>query len=286
MGDVFTKLIDNNILCVPVYEGKEFQGFIDILDIVAALCPQIHTDSNTPTLQEQWETWHTLSKLSSLPCSSAINASGRNPKLEMLAETPLQQVIDMFSIEDVHRVGIMDSEGHIMAILTQFQVLRFLLQHGLVTEMGNLAVMPLEQLRLGYRDVYTVHENTRSLEAFNLIIEKKISGVGIVNDEGNLVGNISASDLKDIGYNYMLFGKLFISVSEFMKQKLAGNQLPSPLVVYPKTTMKEVLDMFVANRVHRLYVCEEGTSKILGVVTPLDIIECFKSRPSPLPLVE
>jgi CBS domain-containing protein len=39
----------------------------------------------------------------------------------------------------------------------------------------------------------------RSLEAFRTLIEHKVSGAGIVDEDGKLIGNLSASDLKDIG---------------------------------------------------------------------------------------
>lgn len=86
----------------------------------------------------------------------------------------------------------------------------------------------------------------------------------------------------------MLFGKLFIPVSEFMKQKLDGEnvgtprdsltfKLPPPLVVTPETTFAQALGMFCTFGVHRLFV-QDQSARLLGVVTPLDIISCFKSK--------
>lgn len=49
------------------------------------------------------------------------------------------------------------------------------------------------------REVETVSADSKALDAFRMIIDKKVSGLGIVDSRGFLVGNVSASDLKDIG---------------------------------------------------------------------------------------
>ena len=47
------------------------------------------------------------------------------------------------------------------------------------------------------------------MSAFNLIHEKHISGVGVVNDKGALVGALSGSDIKLIGNFFFIFYILF-----------------------------------------------------------------------------
>lgn len=93
----------------------------------------------------------TLKWLSELPCSGAINCSKRNPKVEVHNDDSLQTLIDKISEEKVHRVGVLSKEGTVESLVTQFQVLRYLLKHGLSQEMGNLAVMPIQQIQLGFR---------------------------------------------------------------------------------------------------------------------------------------
>lgn len=50
MGEVFLKLIDNNILCLPVLDGKNHLGLIDILDVLALLCSKVKSEKDgTPS---------------------------------------------------------------------------------------------------------------------------------------------------------------------------------------------------------------------------------------------
>jgi CBS domain-containing protein len=45
-------------------------------------------------------------------------------------------------------------------------------------------------------NVLFVQESDIAVDAFNMLIEKRVTGLAVVNEVGKLVGSISASDLK------------------------------------------------------------------------------------------
>ena len=47
----------------------------------------------------------------------------------------------------------------------------------------------------------------------------KKSALAVTNDQGQLVSNISASDLKEVGYDLDLYLRLFDTVQDFLKKK-------------------------------------------------------------------
>lgn len=51
------------------------------------------------------------------------------------------------------------------------------------------------------------------------MIDVKKSALAVVSENGQLVGNLSASDLKEIGYDMGLYDKLFDSVGDFLRKK-------------------------------------------------------------------
>src|SRR4051812_28347574 len=66
---------------------------------------------------------------------------------------------------------------------------------GMVDQLPK-AEKTLNQLNLGFRKVYTVNESQTAYQAFKTMIDNKVSGVGVVDNEGTLVANISLSDIK------------------------------------------------------------------------------------------
>lgn len=93
----------------------------------------------------------------------------------------------------VHRVPVVNEKGEVVNILSQSSLITFL-NHSC----ANLAEFKstLKELHLGSKPVISVHKDVPAIEAFRLMDKKKISGVAVVDTDGKLVGNTSASDLK------------------------------------------------------------------------------------------
>ncbi len=70
----------------------------------------------------------------------------------------------------------------------------FLYEHrDLLGDLGNKTAKELGWAKL---NVITVKADTAALEALALMADKDIAGVGVVSDEGALIGNFSFSDLR------------------------------------------------------------------------------------------
>lgn len=54
----------------------------------------------------------------------------------------------------------------------------------------------VQELGLGLKEVLTIREDQNAFEAFRLIHAKKVLGIAVVDNNGVLTGNISASDLR------------------------------------------------------------------------------------------
>lgn len=65
---------------------------------------------------------------------------------------------------------------------------------------------------LGFlKKVITVNENIPTIQSFRTIAENNVTAVAVVNNEGTLVGNLSASDLKVI----TILTQLFLDLIKF-----------------------------------------------------------------------
>lgn len=198
--------------------------------------------------------------------------SKRNPYNPVDQRAPVTSAIDMMVNWRVHRVPVVDTSGELITIVTQSHVARLIYKW--LARFEQLADSTVEQLKLGFADVITVREDEEAIAAFRLIHEHGVSAVGVVNAEGRLVGNVSASDLKAIGYDGKLLARLFVPVSEFVKETRPEGV--GAITVAPRTSFGQVLDKLVSNHIHRVYVVDESQGgKPIGVISLLEILKAF-----------
>lgn len=112
-------------------------------------------------------------------------------------------------------------------------------------------------------------------DAFSKIKEHKISGIAVV-DNGQLVGSVSAADIKIIGTVGMelnspsggqanALDKLSTPVKDFKGDK-------KTVTVTPDLSVQQVFEKFAHERAHRAFVIDQN-SKLVGVITLIDLLE-------------
>lgn len=181
----------------------------------------------------------------------------------------------------IHRLAVFDARVRVTNIISQSDLLRFVSRH--IKEMkadendtthadkhhSRLDKLTIKQLQLGLQEVQTVHLKDRALDAFRIMEEKSLSGLGVVDEDGYLVGNLSQSDLR--GLHAQDIDKLLQPVQEFLSLDLKRLSL---LYALPSFSLKTVVDLLVKHKVHRIYVVEsEECKKPIGVITLTDILK-------------
>lgn len=121
------------------------------------------------------------------------DTSHRNPFVAISEDAPIKLAIDRMRKKKAHRLASMNSAGELRDLLSQSGIVRFLGKH---LEELPFASKTIEELSLGYRDVVTVSIKKHAFHAFQEMVKHKIGGIGITNEDGILVANLSASDLK------------------------------------------------------------------------------------------
>ena len=120
-----------------------------------------------------------------------------------------------------HRLAVFDvdrdkTELTVTAIMSQLDIVRFLHRHS--EALNHLRDMTLTELGLlTRREVVTAPWDSSALECFKLMTEHKVSAVGVVDREGELVANLSASDLRRL--DERSFRLLALPVAEFISRR-------------------------------------------------------------------
>lgn len=202
----------------------------------------------------------------------------------------------------IHRLAVFNAEGEIFQMVSQSDILRFILRHG----MGGIQEtmeQDIDSQGLAKKSgLVVVPENLIVIECFAHMIRKDVSGVGVVNGTGALVGNLSASDLRCILPEH--FGVLAMPVVEFLSLLYEDADVAdisgegdtsgthpffdssrenvgykgSPLVTCTaKSSLKEVMQKMCDGHVHRVYVIS-SSGKPEGVITVTDVLHLFVSK--------
>eukprot|EP00798_Chlamydomonas_sp_ICE-L_P024795 gene24795-10439_t len=173
-------------------------------------------------------------------------------------------------------------------VVSQGDVVKFLWENR--AKLGDSLNLTLEQLDLADGFVYSVSADTPAIVAFhNMAVDRK-SGVAVTDGpDGNLVGKVSSSDLRDLPVDH--FALLLLPVGEFLAivqgkgpsieeavsgKRPVGSSLEllkqTPLFsLKPSSTLGEVLELLITNGLHRSYVTD-ADGKPVAVITQTDIL--------------
>jgi len=275
VSSAFQTLINYKIVSAPLLDVNNnlFVAFLHLLDILAYVVDIIQYQASDVTVQKL-EELIVQDRFKNTPVTSIIQRALRNPWYTINENAPLQEAIDMFDKFKIYQIAVSDSLGRFSSVLTQFRVLVWIANRS-TNELGDLALEPIETFKLGYKPLIRLHRSRRVLDAFLEMDMIGITGVAITNDDDRIVGNISISDLKDIGSSAENFSKLYLDCGTFIKQRETGSNVPPLVWANRKSTIKEVLGQFRAHNIHRVYVIESQTHTPVGVITTNDLISLF-----------
>lgn len=139
------------------------------------------------------------------------------------------------------------------------------------------------------RKTIAVTPKTSFNELIKILVEHKIGGVPVVNENNDLIGIVSKSDIVTHTLEKELkkvLKKVVDVVFETKEDKEGVKKLPKKLsrtvgnimtkkvvTASPKTDVSEIANLMLKNKIHRIIITEND--KVTGIVTALDILELF-----------
>ena len=134
-------------------------------------------------------------------------------------------------------------------------------------------------------DVITVTPETEIVQAARILLENRINGLPVVDDQGRLVGIVCQSDLI-VQQKRVQMPSLFTFLDGYISltsarhferevEKIAASQVrqamtPDPASISPETAIDEVATLMVEKNCHTLPVVVDG--RLVGVVGKEDIL--------------
>jgi len=259
--DALRKFRDFGITSCPLINPdlRRVTSSIDMLDLVAYARAKLDLEHEKSTKSEAQQVEEFLSRsLRNLPYLST-----RNPWFGIQPRKSLKKAIRLLSHPKCHRVYL--AEGFkVTGVLTQSKVIEVMLSHKeLIRE---LMLTPVKELWEEGKVPKSIGMDVPMLTAFKNLYEEYVTGLAVIDNEGVLRGNISASDLKYLNVNnpQEFLKNLNITVGEYIQKR-------PPVVVTPEDTMENVMEKINSNKVHRVYVVDKY-QKPIQVISLVDII--------------
>jgi len=283
LKSVFHKLAVEGFTGAPVVDGTEnaYVGFISILDLVKFTYNLFWGDK-----VEEWiNFWEKEQKFSNALVSDVMvkpDEFMRDPFPPIYRDFSCFHALETMAKTGLHRVCVLDkTTKRITGIYTQSMVISEFRQYKDLMGDSLRKLQVKEFINEIGTPVITIKETDKAITAFNVMHERGISGLAVVNENGVLTNSITAKDLRGVGTSGERFFRLFKTVSEYKHlaleefPKLAPSTHFNPksvpttgLYVKPTDTLDRVVEIMEDGNIHRVFVCsEESVAKDAPIPT-------------------
>lgn len=288
----------------PVYdaEAKTYVGMFDVRDILSCVTAAHreflamgghHKPGEDTCLPHDVEVHHKTQrelmakalqhiKINTKPPSpGAVTVSylaARNPMVPFSTkDDSLLQICKVLMGRRNHRVPITDTSSGTRVctgIISQSGLIAFIASKMSPESLDE----SMDDAGLPYRkDVVKVSEDATAASAFELLDAKRLSGIAVVDEDGKLIGNTSARDIKntvmDAGRTGMDMDILSYLAQVRQSQVVKNDKYPS-CHVHEGATVGHVLNLLAKTGFHRVFVVDDD-KKPIGVVSLRDVIRFF-----------
>lgn len=191
---------------------------------------------------------------------------------------PLYTAINLFTQPDVSKIAVIDSYGKLFSVLTKSSVIDYISQQSM--DLGELGDKNIDFLELISKNLTTVERHEKLINAFQKIYKMNASGIGVIDEKCNIIGNINSEDLYLIGLSKDIFRKLYMKTCDFLDVKQKNKKLL--LKVHKLSDLKELLETIRNNEGQRIYVLTRGNI-LYGMVSLTNIMTLFNALYAPMP---
>jgi CBS-domain-containing membrane protein len=207
--------------------------------------------------------------------------------------TSLKKVTELLLSSIFTGLPVVDDKNRPVGIITQGDLIY---RGGLPIRLGLLAESTPENIRsilqalalrkaeeIMTRPAISIPADKPALDAVNLMLDKKLKRLPVVDDTGKLVGIVSRLDL------FRTIMKKSPDWTAFQAQKIEVKNIQTvadimrreALTVLPSTSVEKVVDVINSNDIQRVAVVDEKGS-FLGLVSDRDLLAVFSDSRSDL----
>uniref|UniRef100_A0A668AI24 Protein kinase, AMP-activated, gamma 3a non-catalytic subunit n=1 Tax=Myripristis murdjan TaxID=586833 RepID=A0A668AI24_9TELE len=259
----FFALVANGLRAAPLWDNKlqRFVGMLTITDFINIL----HRYYKSPMVQiyelesHKIETWRVTSSFHtfSSPCS-------------------LFDAIYSLLKYKIHRLPVIDPEsGNVLHILTHKRILKFL--HIFVIPKPQFIQRPIQELGIGtFSNIATVRETATVYDALSIFVERRVSALPVVDEQGKVVALYSRFDVINLAAQ-KTYNNLDMTMQEAVQRRTCF--VEGVIKCYPDETLETIIDRIVKAEVHRLVLVDRA-DLVKGIISLSDLLQALVLSPA------
>jgi len=275
----FGKLIEYKIMSLPIIDATTNKpiGSFSMMDFINILCSEIdEKELQSINSGNAFSEFLKKKEFTDRPLKAFPSIGQNEPLLIINGSEPLLKAVMLMITKKGHRVLVVNDEGKLINLITQTRVLGLL---STALDSVEEAQKSLQELSLGFRKVLCVPKNTSAFQGFKFLKDNNITGCGVIDESGKLIGNLSINDLKTLGYSMEYFNLLTQPLSKYLqivkeKEAQLGSKAlaeVSILCATAETSLMQAIKMLVGYKVHRLYIVDKE-QKPIGLLSLHDVL--------------
>lgn len=254
LNTAYQKLTDAHIRSAPVYseEKKAYVGFVGLRDIVSIL---LFLCGKGEELGLRWpEDNRAL---------SFADISGKHPFMPIPTDASLLELAQKVAVGLEH-LPIVDSNGNLVRIVSRKDLIKWLNNNiDQDSDLKNFFNQPVSKLpSSSLSELVSVNGEESILHGLALLHKHGIWGLPVL-ENGKLIGNLSVSDFSQVLEFCERPAKEFVQVMQ-----------SGPIVCSTTDTLRDVIRLFAAHEIQRVYVADEEL-RPLGIVSSRDIFKAL-----------
>lgn len=257
----FPTLISHGIRSAPLWDAnkKKLIGMITVTDFIKILLYLEAENLSVEDLERHTlQTWRKILR------------PGRKPLCSVEPDQSLHDAINSLNKNRVHRLLMLDPQsGDVLYVLSHKRILRFLFVY--LNEFPELTFFhkTLVELKIGtYDDIVSVTDNTSIKTAFQLMLEKDISALPVLDEVGILIDVYAKYEVLNL-VSEKLYSNLSLTVGEVRNKKKDWEEKLQKC--RSSITLYEALEVIVRTESHRLLLVNRE-DKLTGIISLSDVL--------------
>jgi len=284
-----TRISKHNVHTLPVVNtpansGQQSVGIvgtIDVLDIIHALIYAIDQSSQSSNQPNQPQNLNMPQKIRREFMNKPVSEFVSKNCFVVSTTASLWDAVKGFVETDQDRFLIVDRqvqgnvtkfsqpENDIDGVLTLSDVLKFLVANSMFMREEPMFSKTLKELGLGRTKPNTINHTAFAADAFRQMDRSSHDGLAVINDDGVLIGNLSACDLK--GVTRQNCPILNTPVEDFLLRDQKREWFYRPLALDINDTLYHTIHQFASLGKQRFYFVDQQ-GRPIGEISRRDII--------------
>ncbi|XP_061734914.1 5'-AMP-activated protein kinase subunit gamma-1-like isoform X6 [Nerophis ophidion] len=201
-----------------------------------------------------------------------------NSLISIAPEASLFDAIYSLLKNKIHRLPVIDpASGNVLHILTHKRILKFLHIFGSSIPKPWFLQKQICQLAIGtFKEIATVPEWASVYDALSIFVERRVSALPVVNEQGKVVALYSRFDVINLAAQ-----KNYNNLNMTMKEAISCRAcwMEGVLKCYPHETLETIIDRIAKAEVHRL-VLVDTEDVVRGIVSLSDLLQALVLTPA------